>query len=939
MQENPQASMGRTFVEIILLAAVYVATARLGQLLAIPPGNVTPVWLPSGIVLAVVLLRGSVIWPGIWLGAFIGNVWAYIDWENFSNLGVSFISGTANGVGDTLAALISAYMIQRYTGTHRPFGTTLQVAQFVLFGAVIGGAVSAVFGVTGLAVVGLLSWTEYTYVWVTWWVGDGVGVILITPLLLTLNDWFNKHWLREIDWRELLAFAAVLALVCSLTLGLIADAHLPLPLFMVLPVLLWGALRFPGHVVILGAVLMSGAAVTVTSQGAGPFQSEELNRSLIELQLFLCTALVTLLLLLGTISERRRLEASLAKLSQNYMRMFDRAIGGVIITDNQGCIESFNQTAETIFGYTQQELLGRNVNFLVPHRLRERHYEYIDNPDEHRLSRIFGRGREVVGYHRDGHEIPLLISINPSFDEEPRRYLVVLQDLSQHKQMEADCRLYQQTFDLLVQSAFDAMLVVNNNLVVNVNERFQKLFAYTPEELLNKPLKLKLFTTDLVFIEGQGQVVASEGIDKHGRRFPVEVQQKSDKVGDNSVKIISIRDLTQIKGQQNELKLAVERARNANVAKSRFLSSMSHELRTPMNAIVGFAQLLDMGEGQLTERQRESVKEIRTAGNHLLEVIDDILDLARIEAGTFVVNCEDVNMNSLMADCVELTKGQAGKRGIKVFNHLGEQQTFIVNADPFRLKQVVLNLLSNAVKFNHADGTVSVSAEPTTGDRLRISVTDSGVGLTDSEQERLFQPFERASADNSSVKGTGIGLVISKSLVELMGGAIGLESYKYMGSTFWIELPLNRVITGRKPEPNTTHSLLATRPDAEAVTQKKILYVEDQPANIKLLEHLIEKLAIGRFYSAVNGPLGLEIAREENPDLIVLDINMPGMDGFALLKMIKEDAALAQTPVIALSSSTTEEDIKRGMDAGFDDYITKPVDLDKLSQVLIKLLS
>ena len=939
MQETSQATFGRTFLEIVLLAAVYVATARLGQLLAIPPGNVTPVWLPSGIILAAVLLRGAAIWPGIWLGAFIGNVWAYLDWDNFSNLGVSFISGTANGVGDTLAALVSAHLIQRYAGTARPFGTTLQVAQFVVFGALVGGAISALFGVTGLALVGLLSWSEYAYVWITWWVGDGVGVILIAPFLLTLKDWFKTGWWREPDWRELPAFVLVLVLVTGLSLGLIIETKLPLPLFMVLPVLVWGALRFSRHVVILGALLVSGAAILVTSQGGGPFESTELNRSLIELQLFLCTVLVTILLLLGTISERRRLESGIAKLSQNYMRMFDRAIGGVIITDDRGCIESFNRTAEEIFGYSEDELLGRNVNFLLPQRLREHHQQYLDNPDEFRLASIFGKGRDVVGYHQDGHEIPLMISVNPSFDETPRRFLVVVQDLSATKQLENNCRLYEQSFELLVQSAFDALLVLKNNLVVNVNERFLKLFGYAPDEVLNKPLKMKLFTTDLVFIEGQGQVVASEAIDKNGRRFPVEVQQKSEKLGGVTVKVISIHDLSTSRRQQNELTSALERARNANVAKSRFLSSMSHELRTPMNAIVGFAQLLDMGEGQLTERQRESVKEIRSAGNHLLEVIDDILDLAKIEAGTFTVNCEDVNVNALILDCMELIKGQADKRGIKIFNHLSDQQSYIVNADPFRLKQVVLNLLSNAVKFNHADGTVSVSAEPTTNERLRISITDSGVGLTDSEQELLFQPFERASAENSAIKGTGIGLVISKSLVELMGGAIGLESYKYIGSTFWIELPLNRIAKVQKSNEPKILPVADLQQQPEAPTSKKILYVEDEPANIKLLEHLVEKLELGRFYSAVNGAVGLEIAREEQPDLIMLDINMPGMDGFALLKIIREDPLLGDRPVIAISSATTEEDIARGMAAGFDDYITKPVDLDSLSQVLKKLLS
>ncbi|MDX1692124.1 MAG: MASE1 domain-containing protein [Ketobacteraceae bacterium] len=936
MQDNQDGSIGRTLFEILLLAAAYVATARLGQTLAIPPGNVTPVWIPSGIVLAAVLLRGPVIWPGIWLGAFAGNVWAYLDWENFSNLGIAFISGTVNGLGDTLGALLAGFLLRRYCDVEHLFDSASNVAKFVLYGAVLNSAVSACFGVSGMAAVGLLDWADYRYVWITWWVGDGVGVILMTPLLLTLPHWFRRGIFSGINWREFLAFVALLALITEMSLGIFRQPVLPLPLVMVLPVLLWGALRFNGHLAIVASVIVAGLAIAVTSAGEGPFASPELNESLIELQLFLCTVLITVLLQLSIASERKHLQRELQDVSDTYIKMFDLTMGGVIVTDRQGCIQSVNQTAESIFGYSQDELAGRNINFLLPARLRERHQAYIDDPESHRVSDIFSVGREVTGCHRDGHDIPLRVAVNPSLDREKSQYLVVIHDLSDIRQLQSSLDLQKQLFGLLVRSAFDALIVLRNNRVANVNDRFEKLFAYNGDELLGKSLKTKLFTTDLVFIEGQGQVVESEGIDKHGRRFPVQVQQKSLRVGDDTVKIISIHDLTASRRQEQALKQALAQARDANLAKSRFLSSMSHELRTPMNAIVGFAQLLEMGENSLSERQRESVREIRSAGNHLLEVIDDILDLARIEAGTCVVNCENVAVNTLVSDCVELIKEHAVKRGIKVFNHLTPERVHIVNADPFRLKQIILNLLSNAIKFNHADGTVSISAEPTTTERLRISVTDSGVGLSEHEQDLVFQPFERVTnGEGSAAKGTGIGLVIAKSLIEQMGGEIGLESYKYMGSTFWIELPLHKTVTGHRPLALAE----ALNPVAvDGASGKKILYVEDQPANVKLLEHLVEQLAIGRFLSANDGETGLRIAKEERPDLMILDINMPGLDGFSVLRLVREDPDLKAIPVIALSSSSAAEEVRDGLAAGFDAYLTKPVDLDELSQVLEEYL-
>ena len=211
MQHNQSTSFSRTLLEIILLAILYFATARFGQVFAIPPGNVTPVWLPSGIILAAVIWRGAAVWPGVWFGAFAGNVWAYLDWDNFSNLGVSFISGSANGIGDTLCALVGAHLIWKYTDSKWPFSSVRQVFTFICAGALLGGAISAVFGVTGLAAVGLIPWEKYTYVWLTWWVGDVVGVVLVTPMLLMGAQWWQrKKWIQISNLRELLAYLVVL---------------------------------------------------------------------------------------------------------------------------------------------------------------------------------------------------------------------------------------------------------------------------------------------------------------------------------------------------------------------------------------------------------------------------------------------------------------------------------------------------------------------------------------------------------------------------------------------------------------------------------------------------------------------------------------------------------------------------------------------------------
>ena len=403
--------------------------------------------------------------------------------------------------------------------------------------------------------------------------------------------------------------------------------------------------------------------------------------------------------------------------------------------------------------------------------------------------------------------------------------------------------------------------------------------------------------------------------------FPISQQGKVLAVGATLIDITELSD-------------ALKEAQQANQAKSDFLSQMSHELRTPMNAIMGFAQLLrNQGKrGAFNEKHQSSIGHILNSGKHLLDIIDDILDLSGIEAGRLNLEIEPVSLTKVLHETRQIMDGIASKNDIAILVQDSLQFQKIIQADERRMIQVLLNLVSNAVKYNRVGGTVLLFCQAIEGNKIRISVQDSGQGISADQQPNLFQPFDRLGRSNGPVAGTGIGLLISKKIIEAMSGAIGFKSEEGKGSCFWVDIPL----AGARENAAMQEQYNQVSNNAT----KTLLYVEDNPSDIQLMELILERELPGfRLILAPNAELGLEQALNHTPDVIILDIRLPGMSGLELMTKLKSLNYAKHDKIIALTAEATKGDKKAGIEAGFQDYLTKPIDIEKLVSTIKNLAS
>jgi PAS domain S-box-containing protein len=667
------------------------------------------------------------------------------------------------------------------------------------------------------------------------------------------------------------------------------------------------------------------------------------------------------------VTEVRR-EAALLKTGALQNAILNSANFSSIATDERGVIQLFNVGAERMLGYTAAEVVDK----ITPADISD-HQELINRARalSHELATpitpgfealVFKASRgiediyELTYFRKDGSRFPAVVSVTALRDAQGAviGYLLIGTDNTARKQVEAeqkllDQRLRDQQFYTrsLIESNIDALMTTDpRGIITDVNQQMEALTGCSRDELIGAPFKN--YFTDPERAEAGINCVLTEGkvtdyeLTAHARDGKeTMVSYNATTFHDRDRKLqgvfASARDVTERKRFERalqetnvELERAKAAAEKANLAKSDFLSSMSHELRSPLNAILGFAQLMNSETPPPTVTQTASIDQILHAGWYLLELINEILDLAQIESGKLALSQEPTSLAEVMLECQAMMEPQGQRRGISMsFPRAGVP--YFVEADRTRLKQVLINLLSNAIKYNQPNGTVAVDCSQHSPERVRVSVRDSGAGLTPDLVKQLFQPFNRLGRETGSEQGTGIGLVMSRRLVELMGGAMGVASTVGSGSVFWFELNSatapELVLDPIKPEAHT-HA------PPPAVRLRTLLYVEDNPANLKLIEQLIARYPDIRLLSARDGNLGIQLARNHRPDVILMDINLPGISGIDALKILHEDPATAHIPVIALSANAMPRDIEKGLLAGFFRYLTKPIKVNEFMNTL-----
>jgi signal transduction histidine kinase/CheY-like chemotaxis protein len=424
-----------------------------------------------------------------------------------------------------------------------------------------------------------------------------------------------------------------------------------------------------------------------------------------------------------------------------------------------------------------------------------------------------------------------------------------------------------------------------------------------------------------------------------------EIEQRTGALEQSKREVLQLNEELEVRVQERtmqleltnaELEIAMEQAKKANQAKSAFLSSMSHELRTPLNAILGFAQILTSESLPSTLAQKkEFASHILKSGRHLLTLINEILDLAKVESGTVTLSMEPVGLNDILSECRNMIEPLANQRGVRVL--FPEQSEAVVMADRTRLKQVLLNLLANAVKYNREQGAVVFDCSAVGPERVRLSVQDTGMGLRPDQLDALFQPFNRLGQEGGSEEGTGIGLVVTRRLVELMGGEIGVSSSVGVGSVFWVELRATEP-TVMAASSGVVHAL-ARRVAPSDERMHTLLYVEDNPANLKLVQEIVRFRSDLRLLSAPDGHLGIELAKAHLPDLILMDLNLPCVSGVDALSELSKDPRTAHIPIIALTANAMPGDVEKGLASGFFRYLTKPINIDEFTDAINSTLA
>ena len=777
--------------------------------------------------------------------------------------------------------------------------------------------------------------TIHAHVWAAIFAGAGISLFPI---------WLTRAWPGAAITRHVIAVAQMLmsALLISVTGGRIETHFHVFGSLVILSFYRDWRVLVPATIVVALDHFLRGVYWPYSVYGvltASPLRSVEHAAWVVFEDVFLVISCRRSISEMRAIANRT---AALERSEENSREIFQKApIGMAVIGLDEKFLQANGKLQEMV-GYSEDEL--KQVTPLA-----------ITHPEDVPVSQNLARQMlHDVGHNRvekryvrkDGRIVCAARTGTVVRDElgDPRHFLIMVEDISERKRAEEALR--ERTRQLETAVAENQMIMDNSlDVICTVDEkgRFltlnaacEQLWGYTPAELIGREYiqfvapedRERTLATESALTEtGKLTDFVNHYIRKDGTKVAV---LWSATWSDTERTFFAVaHDVTERAKMEGALKEAKEEADRANEAKSEFLSRMSHELRTPLNAILGFSQLLERQNP--TPRQQNRIQHVINAGRHLLGLINEVLDISRIEAGRIQLSLEPVCVVEAIEETIDLLRPLANERHIKLTADVDLDDSVHVLADRQRFKQVLINLLTNGVKYTPMAGSVTVSCASNGNEQLRILVTDTGPGISPEKLERLFTPFDRLGAEQSGVEGTGLGLALSQRLMQAMGGSIGVETGSASGSIFWIALPRTKSPLGQTPVSKSKPG--NAQPETSA-QKSKILYVEDNLSNLKLIEQILEERPEIEILTAMQGRVGLDLARKCSPDLILLDLHLPDVPGWEVMSQLKADPATARIPVVVISADATPRQVKRLLNDGALNYLTKPLDVVEFFTVL-----
>lgn len=915
---------------VVILIAFYFVGGILGKEASFFSGNVALVWPPAGISLAAILLFGYRFWPGVALGAIL------FSFMHGMPLGF-FTFGTA--VGNTVGALVCAFLLKKIIAFDNAMERTRDVTGYIGLACILGTSVNAMFNVVGLLYSGEKSWDSIFPLVLEWWVPNALAALVVAPFIVS---WASKSSVR---WDYKLIVEAV---ICAG--GLIAGTmvsfnswfvygiqNYPLA-YLPFPFLVWGALRFGQRGATTGTLVVSTLAIYSVLRGRGPFIATTEKESLMLIGSYVGILAVTNMLLAAVATERKRAERAVAENEKRFRAIVEDQTDLICRFKPDGLLTFVNEAYCRFHRNSREQLLGTNFlhnlstedvsiplsyfGDLAPDQPAVSFDHRVSTPDAQVLWHQY-TVRRLFGEHGDTFE-----------------FQAVIQDITHRKQSEDALRHSERKYRSLVANIPDVVwTATEDRKLVYISSNVEKVLGYTAEELMQQGSEEwlarihpddaakvgqafeLLFTADEIFdVEYRIRRKDGEWIWIHDRAL-------STRLGEEVMCADGIlSDTTHRKTAEEALQQAKEAAETANRAKSQFLANMSHELRTPLNAIIGFSEVLvDRMFGDLNPRQLKYCNNILTSGRHLLQLINDILDLSKVEAGRLELSFNPFEPAKALHDVQSIVKTLANRKQINLQFDLPSLPP--LSADEAKFKQIMYNLLSNAIKFTPERGRVSVTAATVKKadldpvrcasvgaceGYLKVAVSDTGIGIKPEDQERIFIEFEQVDSSYArQQQGTGLGLALTRKLIDMHGGVIWVESEEAKGSTFTFVLPLQ-----------ADRIEAAAPPSSPADKSKTVVIIDDDPIILAFLAETFMRKGFDVF-PAENGQAGLQLATQHRPGCVILDLVMPEVNGFQVIEQLRANPDTKDTPVFIYTGADVTEEQRRRWGGHVNAFVSK----------------